>query len=81
MDVLVVNAGSTSLKLHLVHEDESRPVEGFVPADAVGHRVVHGGRRFDQPAVIDEAVERAIEELSIPRLLSENFGSHSARKS
>ena len=65
MDVLVVNAGSTSLKLHLVHEDESRPVEGFVPADAVGHRVVHGGRRFDQPAVIDEAVERAIEELSI----------------
>ena len=65
MDVLVVNAGSTSLKLHLVHEDESRPVEGFVPADAVGHRVVHGGRRFDQPAVIDEAVERAIEELAI----------------
>ncbi len=65
MDVLVVNAGSTSLKLHLVHEDESRPVEGFVPADAVGHRVVHGGRHFDEPAVIDEAVERAIEELSI----------------
>ncbi len=65
MDVLVVNAGSTSLKLHLVHEDESRPVEGFVPADAVGHRVVHGGRRFEEPAVIDEAVERAIEELSI----------------
>jgi acetate kinase len=65
LDVLVVNAGSTSLKLHLVQEDESRPVDGFVPADAVGHRVVHGGRRFDQPAVIDEAVERAIEELSI----------------
>jgi acetate kinase len=65
LDVLVVNAGSTSLKLHLVHEDESRPVEGFVPANAVGHRVVHGGRRFDQPALIDEAVERAIEELSI----------------
>jgi acetate kinase len=65
LDVLVVNAGSTSLKLHLVHEDESRPVEDFVPADAVGHRVVHGGRRFEHPAVIDEAVERAIEELSI----------------
>jgi len=61
----VVNAGSTSLKLHLVHEDESHPVEDFVPADAVGHRVVHGGRRFEQPTVIDEAVERAIEELSI----------------
>jgi acetate kinase len=65
LDVLVVNAGSTSLKLHLVYGDESRSVEGFVPADAVGHRVVHGGRRFEQPAVIDEAVERAIEELSI----------------
>ena len=61
----MVNAGSTSLKLHLVHEDESRPVEDVVPADAVGHRVVHGGRRFEQPTVIDEAVERAIEELSI----------------
>jgi acetate kinase len=65
LDILVVNAGSTSLKLHLVHEGESRLVEGFVAADAVGHRVVHGGRRFEQPAVIDEAVERAIEELSI----------------
>jgi acetate kinase len=30
----------------------------------VGHRVVHGGRRFDRPALIDDAVERAIEELS-----------------
>jgi acetate kinase len=40
-------------------------VEGFVPADAVGHRVVHGGRRFEEPVVIDEGVERAIEELAI----------------
>lgn len=31
----------------------------------MGHRVVHGGRRFDRPALIDEAVERAIEELSV----------------
>jgi acetate kinase len=65
MDVLVVNAGSTSLKLHLVRGDESRPVDAFVAADAVGHRVVHGGRRFDRPVLIDEQVERAIEELSI----------------
>jgi acetate kinase len=65
MDVLVVNAGSMSLKLHLVHGDESRRVDGFVDADAVGHRVVHGGRRFDRPVLIDFEVERAIEELSV----------------
>jgi len=65
VDVLVVNAGSTSLKLHLVHEDESRPVEDFVAADAVGHRVVHGGRRFVGPTLVDDEVERAISELSM----------------
>ncbi|MCI4062480.1 acetate kinase [Micromonospora sp. R77] len=31
--------------------------------DAVGHRVVHGGRRFTQPVGIDDAVFTAIEEL------------------
>jgi acetate kinase len=65
VDVLVVNAGSTSLKLHLVAGDESEPVDGFVAADAVGHRVVHGGRRFVGPARVDDDVERAIEELSV----------------
>jgi acetate kinase len=62
---LVVNAGSTSLKLHLVRGDESRPVKDFVAADAVGHRVVHGGRRFVGPALVDDEVERAIDELSV----------------
>jgi acetate kinase len=62
--VLVVNAGSTSLKLHLVAGDESTPVEAFVECDAVGHRVVHGGRRFVEPAVIDEEVKVAIRELT-----------------
>jgi acetate kinase len=65
VDVLVVNAGSMSLKLHLVRGDESQPVDGFVAADAVGHRVVHGGRRFDRPVLIDEDVEQAIEELAV----------------
>jgi acetate kinase len=32
-------------------------------ADAVGHRVVHGGARFREPATIDEDVVAAIEEL------------------
>ena len=64
MDVLVVNAGSTSLKLHLVRGDESCAVDDFVAAGAVGHRVVHGGRRFVGPVLVDEEVERAIDELS-----------------
>ncbi len=44
LNVLVVNAGSTSLKLSLVDESgRSTPVDGFVEADAVGHRIVHLG--------------------------------------
>jgi acetate kinase len=61
--VLVVNAGSTSLKLHLVEGEESRPVDGFGECDAVGHRVVHGGARFVEPVVIDEEVLAALREL------------------
>ena len=34
-----------------------------VEVQGVGHRVVHGGRRFDRPTVIDEQVEETIEEL------------------
>ena len=61
--ILTVNAGSTSLKLHLVEGDESRQVDDFVSAAAVGHRVVHGGDRYSAPVRIDEQVEDAIEEL------------------
>jgi acetate kinase len=39
-------------------------VDGFEPADAVGHRVVHGGSRYTRPVLIDDEVEEAIEELS-----------------
>jgi acetate kinase len=69
--VLVVNAGSTSLKLELVEGDgEARPVEtleeaGALDVGAVGHRVVHGGDRFREPVLIDGDVERAIEELMV----------------
>jgi acetate kinase len=66
-DVLVVNAGSTSLKLSLVGPDErARPVESLASAPAVGavgHRVVHGGPRFDDPVVIDDAVAAELESL------------------
>ena len=67
--ILVVNAGSTSLKLSLVTEDGSA---GSVPRldavaaddlDAVAHRVVHGGPQFTAPVVIDGSVRQAILEL------------------
>jgi acetate kinase len=67
MTILVCNAGSTSLKLHLVDGAESRPVPSFedvpTPVAAVGHRVVHGGHRFVEPVVVDDEVESAIEAL------------------
>jgi acetate kinase len=63
--VLVVNAGSTSLKLHRVESGEAEQVEDFVAADAVGHRIVHGGSRFDEPTIVDEDVEREIERLTV----------------
>jgi acetate kinase len=66
--ILVVNAGSTSLKLSLVDEDGSATKVGsFEEIDAalegVAHRVVHGGQRFIEPVVVDRAVEREIVEL------------------
>jgi acetate kinase len=38
-------------------------VDDYVEADAVGHRVVHGGARFVQPVRIDGEVIAAIEQL------------------
>jgi len=57
--VLVVNAGSTSLKLSVVDEaGASRTLAslGDAPADvvAVGHRVVHGGPHFRAPVLLDD---------------------------
>ncbi|MDP9260041.1 MAG: acetate/propionate family kinase [Actinomycetota bacterium] len=58
--VLVVNAGSTSLKLSVVDEaGRSRTLAslGDAPEDvvAVGHRVVHGGAGFRAPVLLDDA--------------------------
>jgi acetate kinase len=50
------------LKRHVV-DGEARPVDDYVEADAVGHRVVHGGARFVQPVRIDDEVIAAIEQL------------------
>jgi acetate kinase len=62
--VLVVNAGSTSLKLHVVEGEESQAVDSLEQSvDAVAHRVVHGGPRFRAPALIDDEVHDAIRDL------------------
>jgi acetate kinase len=84
--VLVVNAGSSSLKLRLLDPDDGVEGSGDVPAthgeadqaalgdvlkelgaeraDAVGHRIVHGGSEFWEPVRIDEEVERRLRALT-----------------
>ena len=59
--VLVVNAGSTSLKLSLVSGDESERVDTLdVDADAVAHRIVHGGDVYSEAVVVDDRVRDAL---------------------
>ncbi|MDP9054547.1 MAG: acetate kinase [Acidobacteriota bacterium] len=86
MRILVLNAGSSSLKFNLfesnrevvIAKGEVERVSDMADAlasvfqhpgtdrvDAVGNRVVHGGDRFYQSLVIDDAVEKGIEELSV----------------
>lgn len=43
--------------------EQLRERAGVAPA-LVGHRVVHGGERFDAATMIDDAVEQAIDDLS-----------------
>ncbi len=76
--ILVVNAGSSSLKLRLLGPEDallasadSAPeadlpaaLAGFGRVDAVGHRVVHGGTRFTGPVLVDDAVLAALRELT-----------------
>jgi acetate kinase len=63
-DVLVVNAGSTSLKLSVVDtNDHSTSIAtlGDAPrVSGVAHRVVHGGDRFTAPTRIDDEVVREL---------------------
>jgi acetate kinase len=70
--ILVVNAGSSSLKLSLLDADDTLVAQPAdltelrdLPApDAVGHRVVHGGSEFTDPVLIDEEVEERIRALT-----------------
>jgi acetate kinase len=73
MRVLVVNAGSSSLKLRLLDGDTlawshdgkpGDPLPELPEADAVGHRIVHGGIEFREAVRIDDDVRRRLEALS-----------------
>jgi acetate kinase len=66
--VLVVNAGSSSLKVDLVDDGQAVGTYDGLPVvpprvDAVGHRIVHGGPDLVQPVVIDGDVERRLRDL------------------
>jgi acetate kinase len=81
--ILVVNAGSSSLKLRLLdshdrllaqHDlpvvagrfDRAAVAKALVaeePPDAIGHRIVHGGRRYLGPVRLDASVERDLRAL------------------
>lgn len=82
MSILVINAGSSSIKYSLYEADALRLIDhglieelrdhhqGFeimrlqfqqhgidiTQINAIGHRVVHGGERFHEPALIDDAL-------------------------
>lgn len=68
MRVLVVNAGSSSLKVDIVEDGVTVESHDDLPVvaplvDAVGHRIVHGGPDLVEPVVIDADVERRLREL------------------
>ena len=84
MRVLVVNAGSSTVKLSLLGDGDTPLAErqldaprsviepgaleaalqaGLSDAQAVGHRIVHGGERFRQAVRVDSSVEHALDEL------------------
>lgn len=84
MRILVVNAGSSSLKLRLLDAadqltasadlpassggfdtaEAARVLAGWTRPDAAGHRIVHGGTRFDAATRIDAQVEQQLRELT-----------------
>ena len=68
MRVLVVNAGSSSLKVDLVEDGKQVRSYDELPGraadvDAVGHRFVHGGPDLVDPVVVDGEVERRLRDL------------------
>jgi acetate kinase len=57
-----VDAGDHGAALALVADCLERQLDGARPA-AIGHRVVHGGARYAEPVIVDDAVMAALESL------------------
>jgi acetate kinase len=82
--ILVVNAGSSNLKLRVLDNGDrvvgsadlttpgerideaalARAVSGFEGVEAVGHRIVHGGRTFSSSVFVDDRVVEQLHALS-----------------
>lgn len=60
---LPVASHDEAFRLMLDNFEDYGPSLQEAPPQAVGHRVVQGGRRFFGPAIVDERVEQDIEEL------------------
>ncbi|HEV7427491.1 MAG TPA: acetate/propionate family kinase [Thermoanaerobaculia bacterium] len=63
MKILVLNPGSSSMKSATYELPGEMRVDD-ADIDAVGIRVVHGGSRFEEPAVVDDTVLGEIDKLS-----------------
>src|SRR3954454_9004477 len=63
MNILVLNPGSSSLKSATYDMPEEQQIDDS-DVDAVGVRVVHGGSRFETPAIVDDAVLEEINKLT-----------------
>ncbi|MFG1921449.1 acetate/propionate family kinase [Cryptosporangium sp. NPDC048952] len=74
---LIEEIGSDNARLKHNGHEETRPAQDHDAAlawmlekldlanlQAVGHRVVHGGTKYTAPTIVDEDVEKGIEELS-----------------
>jgi acetate kinase len=64
MKILVLNPGSSSMKSAMYEMPGEKRVDGDGDVDAIGVRVVHGGSRFETPAIVDDAVLDEIGKLS-----------------
>jgi len=95
MRALVVNAGSSTLKLSMIGPDDETLASTTVapgdtdevgrfcaehgPVDVSGHRIVHGGDQFSAPVMLDDAVMTSLEALVALAPLHQRAGIDGAR--
>jgi len=62
LDVCDVEMGIKTL-LNSFWQGETQVIEGSQEIERIGHRVVHGGKEFEQPTLINAAVKERIRQL------------------